>query len=291
MMVRWLFTFAALGLSAALPAQFSAGFVAGMNFSQISGPSEMSDNMQELEKNTFKSGFHVGARFNYAFSRAFGVRAELQYSQKGTDYTYDGQSYWVFVTSQNRRIFSTGQRTEVTRVVFNGLETPLLAYARAGKLEIGAGAYLNLIFRAAGTGELRYRGISEQGATIDPFTIALDINYFNADAGDGPFSGAQTVFVDGEPISLPTTLGGNFSPLTGITETLYNRFDNGLIGHLAYYLNQGFSLGLRLNYGLSNLTRMDGDVAAARFSPERQPVFRDDFDRNVTLQASIGFNF
>ena len=68
-------------------AQFSGGFVAGLNFATINGPSEMDANGQSLDNYSYRTSFHLGGRFNYMFNEILGVRAEILYSQKGGQYT------------------------------------------------------------------------------------------------------------------------------------------------------------------------------------------------------------
>ncbi|MCB0615727.1 MAG: PorT family protein, partial [Phaeodactylibacter sp.] len=60
---------------------------------------------------------------------------------------------------------------------------------------------------------------------------------------------------------------------------------------LAFYLNQGLYVGLRVNYGLSDLTRTERDVSRKELDDSNNFIFREDKDRNLTLQASVGFSF
>lgn len=272
-----------------LRAQFSGGVIAGMNFSKLSGPSEVDANGNELEKSTFKPGFHIGARFRYSFAEAFGVRAELLYSQKGSDYTYDGASYWIFQPSRGGTVYASGTRFTTIRIVNSYLEVPLMAYLRLGRIEVGGGGYFAYLLRSTGNGEVRFQGATERGSPIDPFTVTLDFNYF-----DDLFpkdDNTQPVTVDGLIAQVPKSAGAHYETLLNRDENLFLRPDYGLIGNLAVYLNSGLAVSFRMNYGLQDLTRTEDDVARARLDANKQPVFRDDFDRNLTLQASIGFSF
>lgn len=272
-------------------AQLSGGFVAGMNFSRFSAPSETDDNGQDLEEYQFKSGFHVGGRFNVKVAEMAGFRAELLYSQKGTEYTYNGQSYWVFRTDQEENIFSTGTRQTTLKIVNHYLELPLQAYVRIGRLEIGGGGYLSYLVSSTGSGELTYDGVSENGFIIAPFSVTLDFNYFKDTFKRTDIGETQPVEVEGQMLQVPEVIGAQYHVLTEPEDRLFRRWDYGLIGNMALYLNQGLHLGFRLNYGLQDLTREERDISRTALDENNRPVFRDDFDRNLTLQASIGFSF
>ena len=57
--------------------EFSGGFKAGLNFSNIDGPLE-----NDSESFSVNTGFHIGATVMYSFTDAIGVKGELMYSQK-----------------------------------------------------------------------------------------------------------------------------------------------------------------------------------------------------------------
>lgn len=274
-----------------LTAQFSGGFVAGMNFSKLSGPSETDAAGNNLEENTFKTGFHVGGRFSYKFTEAFGLRGEVLYSQKGSDFKYDGESYFVFLTEDEDLIFSTGTRNTNLRIVNSYVEIPAMAFLRLGRLEIGGGGYFAYLFRSTATGNLNYRGVSASGSTIEPFDISLDFNYFTDGFERTDIGETQPVIVDGEVVQVPTVIGSQYEVLVEPEDRLFQRTDFGLIGNLAVYLNQGLFLGFRVNYGLVDLTKTERDISRKMLDENNRPIFRDDFDRNLTLQASIGFGF
>src|SRR5258706_9843430 len=71
------------------------GFRAGISLARFDGPPERGPNGETLETNKMASGFHIGAQFSYKFGDLMGLRAELLFSQRGTDYLYDGPSYFV----------------------------------------------------------------------------------------------------------------------------------------------------------------------------------------------------
>jgi hypothetical protein len=289
--MRILFLFLLLFPAAIGHTQLSGGFVAGMNFSRFSGPLEMDGRGRDLEEFKFKTGFHVGGGLNLRMTEMAGFRVELLYAQKGTEYTYSGPSYWVFTTGQGKDIFSTGTRKTFLKIVNHYLELPLVAYARIGRLEFGGGGYFSYLISSTGTGDLTYDGVIESGFIIAPFSIVLDFNYFSDPFEQTGMEETQSVQVGGQAVQVPESIGAQYEVVSVPNERLFRRWDYGLIGNLALYLNQGLHLGFRLNYGLQDLTREERDISRAELDADNRPIFRNDFDRNVTLQVSIGFSF
>ncbi len=272
-------------------AQFSGGIIAGMNLSKLIGPSEVDASGDELEDYSFKTGFHLGGRFNYRFTDAFGLRGELLYSQKGATYSYDGTSYWVFQDEAGQLLYSTGNRNTDLKIVNNYLEVPIMAFYQLGPVEFSGGAYFSWLFRSTGSGELRYSGVSENGNPIDEFTISLLFNYYSDNFQPINAEDTQPVEVDGDIIQVPEVIGAQYDLITEPEDRLFKRFDYGLIANVAVYLNEGLFIGGRLNYGLADITRTERDVSRYQLDENKQAIFRDDADRNLTLQISLGFSF
>ena len=65
----------------------SYGFKAGLNTSAFDGP-------LENERKQNQVGFHIGVIFKYELTDLFGLRGEFLYSQKGSEYFYDGPSFF-----------------------------------------------------------------------------------------------------------------------------------------------------------------------------------------------------
>ncbi len=273
-------------------AQFSGGFVAGLNFATISGPSEMDANGQSLDNYSYRTSFHLGGRFNYKFNDILGVRAEILYSQKGGQYTYDGDSYWVFLTEkEDVYVYANGTRSTSLSINNSYLDLPLMITARFGRLEIAGGGYMAYMVGSRGSGELTFSGVSEGGQTVDPFTVALDFNYFNDNFQRDDIGEVENRIIDGETVLIPKSLGTEYQINVDSEERLFRRFDYGLKGSIAVFLNEGLFLGFRVQYGLSDLTRTERDISRYRLDANREPVYLDHDDRNLLLQASIGFNF
>lgn len=281
---------ATLGSFSLTAQEFSGGFRAGINFATISGPSEVSSSGSDLEEYKFSNAFHVGATANVFFNDYFGLRAELLYSQKGTDYNYNGESFWTFFTEDGQRIYATGDRNTVLSITNSYIDIPFMAVGRYGRLELSAGLSLSFLVASRGSGELTFTGQTEAGSTVDPFTVGLDFNYFDDSFQRTDIGETEPREVDGQTVLIPKTLGTNFQELEG-EQDLFRTVDLGLIGGLAFYLNQGLYVGLRVNYGLSDISKTERDPSRRQLDEDKNLIFREDDDRNLVLQASVGFSF
>lgn len=275
----------------ALQAQeFSGGFRAGLNFTTVNGPSEVNAEGAELENFDMSNGFHVGAIGTLRFTDIFALRAELLYTQKGGVYKYAGESYWQFTPTDGSSAFiATGNRETTLEITNSYIDIPVLAVARFNKFELSAGMSLGFLVASRAAGELRFEGTSPQGNVIAPFTVALDFDYF-----DGPFRRADVDEVemreiDNRPVEIPKSLGAYYQELEE-DENLYNVIDLGFVGGISYYLNQGLFLGVRLNYGISDITRSNRDISRRAVEGVGEYTFRDDNDQNLNIQISVGFS-
>ena len=270
--------------------EFSGGFRAGINFATIDGPSEASDSGNSLEEYKMSTGFHVGATANLKFNKYFGLRAELLYSQKGADYNYNGQSFWILYTEDDQPIYATGDRNTSLSITNSYIDIPFMAVGRYGRVEISGGASLGFLVSSRGSGELTFSGQTAAGSTVDPFTVVLDFSYFDDTFRRTDIDDVEIRDIDGKTVKIPKTLTTNFQELEG-KQDLFKTIDLGLIGGLAFYLNQGLYVGLRVNYGLSDLTKTEQDPSRKELNEDNNLIFRDDKDHNLTLQASVGFSF
>lgn len=270
--------------------EFSGGFRAGINFATINGPSEMSASGNDLEEFRFSNGFHVGGTVNYFFNDYFGLRAELLYSQKGADYNYNGESFWILYNENDEPLYLSGSRNTSLSITNSYIDIPFMAVGRYGRLEVSGGLNLGILISSRGSGELIFSGQTQAGTTVDPFTIALEFNYFDDALRRTDADDVEIREIEGETVTIPKTLGSNFQELEG-DQNLFNTIDFGLIGGLAFFLNQGLYLGMRVNYGFSDLTKTDRDPSRRELDEGNNLIFRDDKDRNLTLQASVGFSF
>ncbi|GJM31571.1 MAG: hypothetical protein DHS20C18_05720 [Saprospiraceae bacterium] len=287
--ILFFFCLSVLLLNTNLQAQITGGFKTGLNFSTFNGPSEVDGNGSNLETLKLNSGFHISGMINFHITDLFGIRTEIMYSQKGTDYTFNGQSFWIFYPDPDTEILNKGGNRNLKLSISNAyIDLPIMAYGRLGRLEASAGINIGILVSARAQGEITY-----DGTNIEPFTIALDYR-FAADEEEKVATGenSQVAYTtnSGVPVRVPVTAGAYYG-IFGRNKRLYNVFDLGLNAGLSFYLNKGLFLGFRLNYGLLDATNNDQDFSNANLGEQDNFLKLDDRDTNMSLQASIGFSF
>lgn len=281
-----------LALPLCLTAQeVSGGFKTGLNFSKFDGPVLEDANGEALESFGYTTGFHVGAIVNFKLTDFFGFRSELLYSQKGTNYTYSGDSYLrLYNQSGDRSIVLSTERNTTISVTNSHIDIPVLAYLRLGRFEFAGGANAAVLLGSVATGEVAHRNVrTSVGQNLEDIIITYDANYFQDNYQIGDFSDARTVTIVNTPYTVPTIIGAYYDTKDN-DENLYRRFDVGLNAQVAFYLNQGLFLSTRLNYGLMDVSNEEQDIDY-RSLDNGQVRTNDDFDRNFSIQASLGFSF
>jgi hypothetical protein len=270
---------------------FSYGFKTGLNFSRFDGPLEMDSQGNEVEEFVLASGFQVGAIFNLAINDYFGLRGELLFSQKGGRYRYNGESFDVWTSVADRQVYLTGERRMSLNISNSYIDVPLLVYVRpVSWLEISGGVNAGVLVGSSGAGQMSFNGVSEVGVPVPEYSITLEYNYFRDAPGQGNLDNATELEVGGETILIPDRIGAYFQETAG-TGKQFNRFDLGLNLGVNLFLNSSLFVGGRLNYGLLDVTNNDNDYSRVRLDENRQRIPRDDFDRNYSLQVTIGFIF
>lgn len=271
-------------------AQLRYGFKTGLNFASINGPSEMDSGGSELESWSSITGFHIGLSLGYAFNDYLGVRSEFLYSKKGAKYTFDGPSYRIF-RLDGVSTLTTGNSRYRININNAYLDIPLVAYGRWKDFELSAGMYASLLVQSIGDGSLNYtngRTAVLQNPVAD-VELFLDYNYRKDEPGRGIEGQTEVVQVDAKTVELPKTLGAYYD-FTEDKGNLYNTLDYGLVAGLSYFMSRSLFIGVRLQYGLADLTRNAADLSKGS-TDNGNLLFRDDKDRNVVIQASVGFSF
>jgi len=270
--------------------EWSGGIRAGLNYSSIDGPSEVDSKGNDLEKNTFSSGFHIGGMITMKLNSVAGLRAEILYSQRGTDYQYQGESYFRLFTESGAVASSRGTRYTTLRVTNTYVDLPLSAYLRLGRIELSAGGYGSFMLTSRGVGELNYNGKSTVGQTIEPILIPLKYDYFKDQFQQTGVPNAKFITVDNRRVVVPSTLGAYYDARdTGVP--LYRRIDAGLQAGLGVFMSQGLYLGARIQKGFLDLTRAEQELSLLNLDSSGKVIPRNDKDQNLSLQLSIGFSF
>lgn len=281
----------AFGMATSATAQtMSYGFRAGISFSKFIGDSEMNDAGESLEAYNFASGFHIGVSANLGLTDEFGFRGELLFSQTGTEYEYDGDSYYFLARGQTDEKLVFGNRKVDQSVSRATLELPIIAYYKLGFVEISGGFYGALQMASTGGGSLSMTEVtSAAGNDVDPFDITLQHNYNKDGAGQAGFR-TEEIEVDGSTIPYSRTTGAYYN-YDFKDKNLYQTFDFGLAGGIALYLNDGLYVSARATYGLLDVDRNEYDISYHKLEEDREYIQRADKNVNFTIQASVGFLF
>ena len=273
--------------------KFGYGFKAGLNFSTILGPLEQDDQGNNLESHKYNSGFHIGAMAHYTFNDIVGVRLEFLFSQRGNKYKYNGTSYQRILLPNNEEVFIIGMQNRLVNVTNSYIDLPVSVFARVLPwLELSGGLSFGFMTNSSGAGELVFKGISPKGANIDEYTISLDYDYLKDKPGGIGNSIDETidVNVDGNNVVLPKSFGAYYSNTNDLETPLFNKFEMGVVGGASIFLNQGLFLGLKVYYGVSDLTNNNADPVLYKRG-ESGYIFNNDVDRSLSFQTSIGFSF
>ena len=273
-----------------LNAQVKYGFKTGLNFAKMSGPSELDNAGLKLESWKNVVGFHIGISFSNKFTDNFGVRGEFLYSKRGGEYTYDGSSYRIFDYAGGSS-YATGNSKYLININNSYLDIPILAFARTGDFEFSAGAYVGFLVQSSGEGALLFsNGVTQNNLSIEDTEFFLNYNYRKDDPGGSVGDEIQIVRVDNRNLELPKTIGAyyDYPPDKG---KLFNVLDYGVTGGVSYFLTSSLYAGVRVQYGLGDITNNDADLQKASTGDNQALVFRNDKDKNFVIQASVGFSF
>lgn len=262
----------------------SIGVRAGWNLAKFDGPLETHD--------TFKlnNGFHFGINYGYKFSPKFMVRSELLYNQVGTKHIYNGSSYYLIYTS-DKTVFEKGKKTINLEITNSYVSFPFSAvWSPNKKIELFGGASANLLVSSSGRGTMRFESDANPSNIV--FRQALDYRYYNDDpksASDGN-SAVVKIRVDGEIVTLPKSIGAYYQNDAKIANQ-YKWYNFTTFAGANYFLNKGFYVGVRYEYGLTDISNDKMDVSQASLNEDFSFIKRKDKDRQITWQLSLGFKF
>lgn len=268
----------------------SYGFKAGLNFSTIQGPSETGTDGSELESLDLINGFHIGGGVIFKIVDRFGVKAELLFSQKGTDYIFEGPSYKVFTTDTGDDFVSTGNRKMILNITNSYVDLPIMGYARFGKLELSAGVNVGVLVSSSANGELNYTALSTGGNELETIISILDYNYYKDEARQFVGDETEVVEIGPQDVVVPMSEGAYYE-FNEKSASLFNTLDIGVNAGLSYFINRSLFFGLRVNYGLTDVTNNEVDYSRASLGDNNIFVPLEDVDKNLSLQASLGFSF
>lgn len=273
-----------LGFVPVLQAQ-KLGIRAGLHYSKFQGPTESG----VTEKNNFTNGFHFGFTYAYPIYEDLAVRAELVYTQFGNKLEYEGESFYR-IRTEGKTINERGNSIMDLRVTNTYIGIPILfQYTFLKKFEVSVGGYVNYLIQSRGLGQQRF--VSYDNPENIFMKQSLDHNYRKDVAGGGTLTG-PAVIVDGKVVFLFKNTGAYYQMNSAEKSgDLYNNFDFGLTGGLSYFVTKGFFVGLRYDYGLTDLTNNRMDPSRRQLDENGELIFTNDFDRHVAWNLSMGFRF
>lgn len=269
--------------------EISYGFKTGLNFNSFNSESEQDSGGNDLESFTNNTGFHVGAMFNLAITDLMGVRAELLFSQKGGRTEYEGESYYIFRPETGSDIFSTGTRKVNLNITQSYIAIPVTFFYRPiSAIEISVGLSANVLVASSAFGDFKYSGTTTSGGVVDEYNYSLDYNYYSDDPGES-MGDLAVLSINNRDVIIPRDAGAYYEQnedLGGLHKVL----DFGAIAGIHLYLSRGLFLGFRADIGLSDFTKTEADVSKVSLDGSNFRVL-DFVDKNVSLQASVGFSF
>ncbi len=264
---------------------YNIGLRAGINYAQFLGETEANESID------FSSGFHFGLNFQWNFTDIFGVRGEFLYIQNGSQSHYDstGTFYYIFEPSGLPTVYDKGTGKFDLDISNATLSFPITAHVQVSrKWELFGGIYTSLIVGPRGSGELDYRSFDTE---VGNFFQAHDYDYNDDVAGEANFILEPVVVnLNGDQISLPRAVGAYYF-LKSKDGSKIKKFDAGLVAGGSYYLNPGFYIGLRAEYGFMDLTNDNLDFSLNSLDAENNFITRSDNDTHFGIQVSLGFKF
>ncbi len=271
----------------------SYGFRVGLNFANMPGELEQDDAGEDIERLKTNTGFHVGASVRYNFTERFGVKGDFLFSQKGTQQFYDGQgAQLVYKIGSTEQAGITGTQDRFLRITNSYIEIPISGFAKFNKIEFYGGPYVGILVSSKAIGEYKFESGSIE---IDS---DLNYNYFKDDITD-PANIEVTpedyeIFNVGnnDPAYYPNVANA-YDDFTSKDGKVFKGIDFGLNAGLAYFLNRGLYVSANINYGLIDISNgaYDHSYANLKEGDPSQYAERDDVDRNVAVQVSVGFAF
>jgi len=292
-----------------LAQELKYGARAGVNVSGILGATETDDAGNEIEVNKFIGGFHIGPTLDIKFANKSSFSVQLAYSQKGGKNRFDDTASYYFLLAPvqdslfSRSAYVQGAKKQNITTNLGYLDLSAMYYYNVfSNIKVGVGATVGFLLNASGVGNTDFSGsFTESGIErrLDLITINNDYSYISDTAFPDPF-GTETgiltneVFTDGnallDKLYAPREVGAYYD-FTEKQGSFYKRFDIGVNLELRWELESGLYFGVRGNVGLLDVTNNYYDISRHKVDDNLQRISRADFDRNVSIQTSVGFNF
>lgn len=265
----------------------SVGIRAGLNFTRFAGPIEAG----AYEQYSLTNGFHFGFNYAYKFSRTTSLRAELLYTQIGTQYDFIGYSYYKIPLGATGFVYKKGVSDVSLKVSNAYVSLPItFQWQATKKFEFYGGGYVGFLVSPRGQGTMEF--VHNVDSLF--FRQSLVHNYYSDKAGAAATANiGPSVWVDGTVVTLARDAGAYYNLNENEkTADLYRTFDYGLTGGVNFYINRGLYIGCRFIYGMRDVTNNKVDFLRTQYDEENNLDIRSNhFDRNLGYEFSIGFKF
>ena len=282
-----------VALSTSLYSQHKVGIRAGLNFSSFSGE------LEENEEYGVSSGFHFGINYTYLFNDNLSFRGEILYIQRGANQSLrdtSGSVYYIINPLEigANNLLAFGEIDYEIEISNAYLSIPFTTHYRVNKFEFFGGASIDFLIGPRARGLVDFRS----DELIDEpffFTQSLDYNYASDVAGsfNDLIQDNIVININGDNLLLPRFAGAyyNFSTAQLNEQQRFKRVDSHLIFGLNYFINPGFYIGARGEYGLFDITNDEIDISLRELDSNNEFILRTDTDRSISLSVSVGFRF
>jgi len=277
-------------MSIPLLSQHKIGVRAGLNYNQLSGP------LEEKESLDFGSGFHFGINYSYLLDDKFSFRGELLYIQRGYKQSLvdneegsAGVSYIVNPLS-GVNFVARGTIDYNLEISNSYLSIPLtFNYQFSKRFEVYGGVSVDFLIGQSARGKVDFNAPGDFF-----FQQLLDYSYNSDTAGSYNTLNPQTVAISigDDDYVMPAFVGAYYQFLPDQkVGTRFNKIDSHVLGGINYFINPGFYVGARLEYGLTDLTNNAMDVSLRDVDENQNLITRDDKDNSIGINLSFGFRF
>lgn len=277
---------------------YNFGLRAGLNYSKLRGP--LNKDAKYTESYDWNNGIHFGVTFALNMTDFFGFRTELAYNQIGTKYRFESNSApYVFRHKLNREV-RYGKMVRELDINNSYLHIPLMVFIKPHrKIELYGGLYaqVNILSTVGGTIDFTDpKDIDGYTGKTYSFIQSIDGNYFSDKVRSAKSRQILQVELDikddKELITMPRSVGAYYELDANEKKgNVYHYFDWGLEFGGSYYFNRSLYLGVTTMYGLTDVSNNKADVDYFNLGEYDLFKFKDDIDKNLSVQVSLGFKF
>jgi len=276
-----------LTISSSIHAQniMSFGFKAGLSNVSIDGPLESGPDGMRLESIKPNRAFILALLLNVNFTDELLLQTEFMYNQKGYNYNYNGPSYAILRTQDQKYTF-TGKRDMSLNVTNTYFQIPVsLSYKLFNRIQLQGGVYGSVLVSSTGAGHVIYTEIPEVAGEVEQ-----TLNYNYRSNKPGAFSPlTQQIRINNEPELIASQINAYYD-YEEKDKALFRTFDAGLHAGVNVFINQSLFVGARYNRGLIDITRNSVDHSYQSLD-QGKLRFSDDDDRYSAWEFTIGFSF